>query len=418
MRLDPEIDPVERVQLTVEDVGLSVFLTTLTSTLAFALGCVSSVPAVLWLCLYAVPTMILILLFQLTFFVACLVLDERRIAARTRDILRCVNCQCGTEEPSPVRTTSTVDRLMRMYGELLMQPRVKLGVVFTFVVLLAGFSYSATKLKLDFSYRDVIPDDSYVGEYFDVLEGYTTRTGVLADAYFRRVDQSSPQVRLQMDEYINALVGMASIENQPDHCWFRDFESFINDTNVADLHFAAQVDLFLSDTRFNDLYVNDIVRDEAGFVVSSRCQLFMDNVRLGNAILGIETLEEQRQVTKTQPVNKGHDDFLFFSYGRSYAIWEFLSIVSAELVLTTVLSIVAVTFVTFLLVPHWTAGFIVLVFITVLYIDLLGFIQAAGISIVSQLQSTDCIEPQISFSHLFLCMTGSSQLHQSWYVSQ
>jgi Niemann-Pick C1 protein len=52
-----------------------------------------------------------------------------------------------------------------------------------------------------------------------------------------------------------------------------------------------------------------------------------------------------------------------------------------EMLLTTVLSVAAVTGVTLLLVPHWTAAFFVFPLISVLYIDLLGVMQWAGISI-------------------------------------
>jgi Niemann-Pick C1 protein len=52
-----------------------------------------------------------------------------------------------------------------------------------------------------------------------------------------------------------------------------------------------------------------------------------------------------------------------------------------EIFLTTVLSVAAVTGVTLLLVPHWTAALFVFPLISVLYVDLLGVMQWAGISI-------------------------------------
>jgi Niemann-Pick C1 protein len=53
-------DAVERIHDTIEDIGASIALTTITSTLAFGLGCISSIPAVFWLCLYAFPTIVLV----------------------------------------------------------------------------------------------------------------------------------------------------------------------------------------------------------------------------------------------------------------------------------------------------------------------------------------------------------------------
>ena len=42
---------VERVRSTMEEVGMSISLTTLTTTTAFILGCISSIPGIRWLCL-------------------------------------------------------------------------------------------------------------------------------------------------------------------------------------------------------------------------------------------------------------------------------------------------------------------------------------------------------------------------------
>jgi Niemann-Pick C1 protein len=52
-----------------------------------------------------------------------------------------------------------------------------------------------------------------------------------------------------------------------------------------------------------------------------------------------------------------------------------------ELVLNTVLSIAAVTTVVILFIPHWTAAVIALPMISILYIDLMGFLQVFGVAI-------------------------------------
>jgi predicted RND superfamily exporter protein len=79
-RTNESKDPVQRMIETMDEIGLSITLTSLTSILAFALGSMSSVPAVYWLCQYAYPTIFITYLYQITFFAASIVLDERRIA--------------------------------------------------------------------------------------------------------------------------------------------------------------------------------------------------------------------------------------------------------------------------------------------------------------------------------------------------
>ena len=60
---------------------------------------------------------------------------------------------------------------------------------------------------------------------------------------------------------------------------------------------------------------------------------------------------------------------------------EFYTVAINELILTTIAGIVAVSIVAFFFIPHWTAVLFVSPLITTLYIDLLGTLQLAGLSI-------------------------------------
>jgi Niemann-Pick C1 protein len=41
----------DRIEAVMEEVGLSIFLTTFTTTFAFVLGCMSTVPGIQWVCI-------------------------------------------------------------------------------------------------------------------------------------------------------------------------------------------------------------------------------------------------------------------------------------------------------------------------------------------------------------------------------
>jgi Niemann-Pick C1 protein len=154
-----------------------------------------------------------------------------------------------------------------------------------------------------------------------------------------------------------------------------------SEDSLAQLDFNDQVDAFLADPVYGDLHRDNIVRDEAGTITTSRCVVNMDNVDLEDVNLQIDALEDQRKVTKVQPINQGKKDWSFFTYDGVYNIWEFYSVSAQELALTTILGVVAVTGVAFLLIPHWTSALFVLPLIVVLYVDLLGLMQLAGIHV-------------------------------------
>merc|ERR1712232_359347 len=113
-RMDKSIPVLDRVHDTMEEVGVSIFVTTFTSVVAFSLGSLSAVPAVYWLCYYAAPTIFIDFIYQTTFFVALIVLDEQRVEAKKRDCFTCLKApeRADAEEDDQASKGSIVDRFM------------------------------------------------------------------------------------------------------------------------------------------------------------------------------------------------------------------------------------------------------------------------------------------------------------------
>lgn len=197
-------------------------------------------------------------------------------------------------------------------------------VVVAFTALFCACGYSASTHEQSFDVRDSVPSDSYLIPFADLVEDWYT---------------------------------------------------------ASELDFNDQVDAFLSNSVHGKLYGEDIIRDDSGSIVSSRCIINMDSIELGDVNGQIDALEDQRAIISVQPVNQGEKDWKFFTFDGVYNIWEFYAVSSDELTLTTIVGVVAVTGVAFLLVPHWTAATFALPLIVILYVDLLGVMQLAGITI-------------------------------------
>ena len=395
----------ERIYDTFEECGLSIFLTTTTSALAFALGCVSSIPAIYWLSLYAFPTVVFILLYQLTFFTSFIVLDERRIEANRRDC-----CFCVSVEPSPKtenvpdteqsesdsdedgcprrlhkQSPSTIsERLMTWYAKQLLRPGVKIIVLVAFAALSAACATSASGLKQEFNYIEILPSDSYALGFYDAVQAYSVRSPVLPYAYFRNVDQSDKDVQQQMQEYIDELVEIDAIVNSPTFFWLNDFHKFVDNSSIqffGELSFNEQLTLFLADPVYNQLYANDIVRDKNGNIAASRAMILMDNVDFESVQSQIDALFDQRAVTRSQPINKGRSNWAFFLYDEVFNYWELYARSVDELLFTSIMGLVSVTFLSLVLIPHWTATAFVMPILILLYVDLLGVLGWAGVKV-------------------------------------
>lgn len=110
VRTDATKDSVERIGDTFEEVGLSIFCTTLTTTLAFALAYFGNIPNLQWISLYAFPSVLIDFIYQITLFVALIVLDERRIERKRK-------LQSEEEELRQQISTGRGDRLSTISEE-------------------------------------------------------------------------------------------------------------------------------------------------------------------------------------------------------------------------------------------------------------------------------------------------------------
>ena len=413
-RSDPQKSILARVNDAMDEVGLSISLTTITTMFAFALGCLSSIPAIQWLCLYAFVTIGFDFIFQITLFTAFMVLDEQRVQANRRDICFCIKVQ--REEDDTSKAIDQVDsnasdlqesecisegeqtlqgqveeqpdlglRFMTWYADFLMRPSIKIIVLGIFTAFCAFCVYSTSLLTQEFIISDFLPSDSYVSDYLTSVDEYSSEMVPLG-IYFRNLNQSDAIVQEHMRNYIDDLMSLEQLDVPPPVCWVRDFhkQNFTELEVGIDLEllsFNDQLSLAMTDPRIQKVYGNDIIRAENGDIISSRCFLFLRNIDFDVVQSQVDMLNEQRAVTASQPLNQDREDWSMFSFVDLYLMWEFYSVCVDELIITTISGVVAVALVAFILMPHWTAIFFVLPTICVLYVDLLGTLQLAGLHI-------------------------------------
>eukprot|EP00892_Ulva_mutabilis_P004763 jgi/Ulvmu1/2659/UM014_0114.1 len=87
--LHPGLDMESRFRKVLNGAGLSVSVTSLSNIAAFTMGSITEIPAVRWFCWTAAISIAMDWVLQLTFFLGCLVLTERRIGAGRYDFFCC-----------------------------------------------------------------------------------------------------------------------------------------------------------------------------------------------------------------------------------------------------------------------------------------------------------------------------------------
>jgi len=430
-RMDRSISVLDRIHDTMEEVGVSIFVTTFTSVVAFSLGSLSAVPAVYWLCYYAAPTIFVDFIYQVTFFVALIVLDERRVEEQKRDCFTCLKApEPADGEGEEVPEGNIVDRFMAWYSDILLKPAVKVIVLAVFFGMFGGLGYSATLLKQEFYFTEVLPSDSYVGDFWESYVAYTGGSGATPYVVFRDIDQGDTAIQAQMEDYVNKIVAMEEVGGQPEFFWVRDFQSFlasdqsmstlaatlpkdsavhatyrVSSSTVAEaiaaLSFERQLDVFLTVPTYDQLYSNNIVRNSEGNVTASRTRVRMSEINQRSVEDQVNALENQRIISEQMSINRDvdPDNWKFFTFNDLYYIWQFYTESPSELFLTTILGVSAVSTISLVFVPHWSSVLFVAPIMSILYVDLLGFLQLCGVAInaVSYISLTMSIGLMVDF---------------------
>jgi uncharacterized membrane protein YdfJ with MMPL/SSD domain len=245
-----------------------------------------------------------------------------------------------------------------------------------------------SKLRVSFDFTDLLPSNSYVKSFIAALETHAELEAYKCTAFFRDVDFSSPSVQSHMDGYITELVQLT--QHPPEHFWLYDFQKFTNqsETSIASLPFVEQMDVFLENDIFKQLYSNQIVRNTSegggGKMVASAVVLPLTHIPVNDARYQTSFLRQQQRISMdmAETLRGAHPSRLpFFTFAEDYYMWAFYSVAGEELVLTTILTLLTVTLITLLFVPNFFACLVVTLSITMIYADVLGIAYFAGLSI-------------------------------------
>ncbi|KAJ7638597.1 patched family-domain-containing protein [Roridomyces roridus] len=166
----------ERIARTVAKMGPSILLSTITETVAFALGALVPMPAVRNFALYAAGSVLLNAILQVTVFISALSLDLKRVEASRVDCFPCIRLPpriALLEAPAYGSGLGRIARFIRRhYAPFLLKPVVK-GVVFViFGGVFVASVISIQHIELGLDQRLALPSESYLVAYFDNLDKY------------------------------------------------------------------------------------------------------------------------------------------------------------------------------------------------------------------------------------------------------
>jgi len=160
----------ERLEESIRESGPCITTTSLTTVVCFAIGTSSSLPGISF-CMYATAVLFFGWFFQVTFFYACVVIDEKRME-RSADCIACcftITSSVDVEKHNPsssFKTDTTVQEAFGRYADVLLQPVVSLIVVLLFVGIASVAGELASNISVCLPLEDILSDDSFVRPAF------------------------------------------------------------------------------------------------------------------------------------------------------------------------------------------------------------------------------------------------------------
>ena len=362
-RVHPDQTIPKRLGMVMRRVGPAITMTTMTDLLAFAVGTMSIFPSVVYFCTYAALSMEFAFFFLVTIFVAFMTYDCKRMNAGRRDMVPCLRVPASWMGNRRWDEPQTSNKIMRLWGKLLMKPVVKGLVIILSTCLLGIGIYGTTFINEEFDRRDLAKDGSEFIKFLDASEAYFTEdikvdiileSGVnYADFYTQEKVRNLSNIVENNRFYRPVVVS-----------WLTEFlkNSASNGVSTNSTNFFASLQAFLdSYPKFR----SDVVfSTDNSSIVSSRLYCFIKqstrSVTLRDAMI---TLRDDFSKKSDLPVFTSAYSFIFFE--------QFVSTLP-ETIRNLILAAVAISVVTSLFLVNPIVVFLVLLGFVSLIFELLG----------------------------------------------
>ena len=248
-RTHPDQTVPKRVREVTSHAGPAITMTTITDLLAFAVGTTSKFPSVAYFCTYAALTIAFAFFFLVTVFVAFMTYDCKRMNAGLRDILPCLKASAPEpwrprwDEPLP----QTSNKVMALWGKLLVKPVSKGIVVIVSMSLLGVGIYGTTFISEEFDRRDLAKDGSQFIKFLDTLEAYFTneiKVDIILKSGVNYSDPTTQQKILNLSQIVASNEYYSSYVDS----WFIKFHNWSSGEGsiVAAQSFVTSLQKFLT----------------------------------------------------------------------------------------------------------------------------------------------------------------------------
>lgn len=240
----------EKIGKTLSKAGTSITITSLTDIIAFLVGGTTVLPSLKSFCVFAAFCISINYLLVVTFFVACLVIDEKRIMQNRNGCFPLIVHKINKVWCEPKLMEKSIKFI---YSKFVLTKWGKITIVFA-ALAISGFStHRVFKIKQKFDPMWFIPSSSYFAELMREHTEYYPNRGFEAGVYM--VDMNFTQNLPKLYELSSRLKNSTDVIDRV-KSWLLPFAEFVEDdfditkpNAMTDEQFNLQLSKFLFSTQ-------------------------------------------------------------------------------------------------------------------------------------------------------------------------
>eukprot|EP00475_Leptophrys_vorax_P037780 TRINITY_DN6562_c0_g1_i1.p1 TRINITY_DN6562_c0_g1~~TRINITY_DN6562_c0_g1_i1.p1 ORF type:complete len:686 (+),score=19.97 TRINITY_DN6562_c0_g1_i1:208-2058(+) len=388
---------VDRIVATASRARRGVVVASATNFVAFCTGISSELPALRDFMVYAAVGVVLVFIYQSTFFVACLTLDMWRQRANRVDTLCCIVSTAGPRdgccgrEFDPDRPDLAHSLIGRFLPKIILHPVGKAAVLIATAGLLAWGVYGAVHVRQDFNMEWLVPNKAYVHKVFGVRrETFPRASGKGAlNVYAYTTNPTTPPL-----DYFDFQDELAALGSQlqanpfagtspPVQSWYASYIKYIGAVHAGELTadgrppssplFYRWLHEFL-DSPLGKRFRTDIVfapgRNDS--ILSSRMFVLTDALKY--SYVQVQCMQSLRETAAAAAPSLDA-----FAYSYFFIFFEGYAVIQSDTVLAVGIAGAVVFVIMLLVLADLMASVLVAAMVAFIGVELVGFLYWSGL---------------------------------------
>lgn len=197
-------DPIaERIGLMLKHAGASITVTSVTDVVAFLIAATTVLPSLRSFCIYCAVGVFLTYIFAVTFVVAILALDQKRIESKRNACMPCIVHRSANDADNVWCEYNLMEKLLKaVYTKFIFTKAGKI-IVITLTIAFAGISLqSLLKLEQKFDATWLVPEHTYLYKYMMKQNEYYPENGHDASIFLGSISYAKemPKILSMIDE--------------------------------------------------------------------------------------------------------------------------------------------------------------------------------------------------------------------------